>query len=325
MPAATLAPYLRTLAVVLPIAGLGAAGYIHQQNIPWHLAGGLLAALLVEAALLLGTGSEAVRWRLEQMDGARAAAFLTGLTALTWLLAGGGAWWQCIGTVAVTACMAFWPVVLPKTGAADVALLAIFGAVVMTKASGHFYPELWEKSPAAIVGELAWARTLIFTFLAIRKLPGLGYGFLPRKEDWREGIKYFLCFIPLGLLLGFATGFAELRELPSNPGRLALAVVGTFAGHYLFVALREEFVFRGVLQQQLTRWMGSETYGLALASIIFGLAHLPFREFPNWRFALLASVAGWMYGRAYLATGSVRSAMVTHALVNVVARVFLRT
>jgi membrane protease YdiL (CAAX protease family) len=33
-------------------------------------------------------------------------------------------------------------------------------------------------------------------------------------------------------------------------------------------------------------------------------------------------VAGWFYGRAYLKTGSIRAAMVAHALTNVTWRVF---
>jgi membrane protease YdiL (CAAX protease family) len=53
--------------------------------------------------------------------------------------------------------------------------------------------------------------------------------------------------------------------------------------------------------------------------------HLPFGHFPNWRFALVAAIAGYFYAKSYQATGSVRSAMITHALTNVVARVFLST
>ena len=59
-----------------------------------------------------------------------------------------------------------------------------------------------------------------------------------------------------------------------------------------------------------------------VSSVIFGLVHLPYRAFPNWKFAILATVAGWFYGRAYLKTGSIRAAMVAHALTNVTWRVF---
>jgi uncharacterized protein len=50
--------------------------------------------------------------------------------------------------------------------------------------------------------------------------------------------------------------------------------------------------------------------------------HLPFGTFPNWRFALIAAIAGWFYGRAYLKTGSIRAAMVAHALTNVTWKTF---
>ena len=53
-----------------------------------------------------------------------------------------------------------------------------------------------------------------------------------------------------------------------------------------------------------------------MATLAFGLVHLPFRSFPNWRFALVATVAGFFYGRAYSLSGGIRAAMVTHALVN---------
>ena len=91
----------------------------------------------------------------------------------------------------------------------------------------------------------------------------------------------------------------------------------TFLGMLWVVALREEFLFRGLLQE----WFDSPV-GLVMVSLVFGLAHLPFRGFPNWRFAILATVAGLFYGRAYLKTGSIRAAMVAHALTNVTWKVF---
>jgi membrane protease YdiL (CAAX protease family) len=50
--------------------------------------------------------------------------------------------------------------------------------------------------------------------------------------------------------------------------------------------------------------------------------HLPFRQFPNWRFAILAGVAGIFYGLAFLKAKSVRASMVTHALLVTTWRVF---
>jgi len=88
------------------------------------------------------------------------------------------------------------------------------------------------------------------------------------------------------------------------------------------VALAEEFFFRGFLQVLLAKRLRSETAGLVAASVLFGLAHLWFRSFPNWRFAIAAAVTGVFYGLAFLKAGSIRASMVTHALVVTTWRMF---
>jgi membrane protease YdiL (CAAX protease family) len=88
-----------------------------------------------------------------------------------------------------------------------------------------------------------------------------------------------------------------------------------FFGALWVIALPEEFFFRGLLQRWIGEWTGSRYLGLATASLLFGAAHLPFREFPNWRLATVAAVAGCFYGLAYQKADSIRASMVTHALV----------
>jgi membrane protease YdiL (CAAX protease family) len=53
--------------------------------------------------------------------------------------------------------------------------------------------------------------------------------------------------------------------------------------------------------------------GLAVASVLFGAAHLGFREFPNYAFAFTAGLAGVLYGLVYQ-RGGLRAAMLCHAL-----------
>ena len=115
---------------------------------------------------------------------------------------------------------------------------------------------------------------------------------------------------------------AELLAKVKKALETAGVAVGTFLGMLWVVALAEEFFFRGVMQQGLSRWLGSQTTGLVLTSLAFGMVHLPFRAFPNWKFALVAAVAGQFYGRAYSQAGGIRAAMVTHALVNTTTRIF---
>ncbi|MBI3665693.1 MAG: CPBP family intramembrane metalloprotease [Acidobacteria bacterium] len=102
-------------------------------------------------------------------------------------------------------------------------------------------------------------------------------------------------------------------------------VLGTFLGMYFIVALAEELFFRGILQNLATTSLGSAVGAQALASLLFGLSHLPFRRFPNWRFALLAAIAGWFYGQAYRERRSVVASSITHALVNTASRLLLTT
>ena len=56
------------------------------------------------------------------------------------------------------------------------------------------------------------------------------------------------------------------------------------------------------------------TAGLALASVAFGLVHLPYRGFPNWRFVAMTTLLGLICGLVYRRTQGIRAPMVTHAL-----------
>jgi membrane protease YdiL (CAAX protease family) len=104
--------------------------------------------------------------------------------------------------------------------------------------------------------------------------------------------------------------------------RTTILTVATFFGTLWVIALGEEFFFRGLLQQWATGWLKSEWGGLALTSLLFGAAHLWFRDFPNWRFAIVAAVAGLFYGLAFRQAKSIRASMVTHALTVTTWRIF---
>jgi len=100
-----------------------------------------------------------------------------------------------------------------------------------------------------------------------------------------------------------------------------IAVFYFFGGMWV-LSLGEEFFFRGLLQQWMVGWLRNEWAGLIATSLIFGAVHLPYQSFPNWRFALLAGVAGIFYGLAFRQASSIRASMVTHALTFTTLRVF---
>ena len=216
--------------------------------------------------------------------------------------------------IGLAAAASFWFVVLPRNVAVDLAFLALMAAPVLADIFKRVYPAPMPRLALSVLGMSMWVRTGILATLAIRRMEGIGFGFLPLGREWLLGVRYYAYFLPVGFAL--ALGLAFVRpESPVLSVRTVLLAAATFLGVLWVLALSEEFFFRGILQQQLSRAMRSDWAGLIVASILFGLTHLPFREFPNWRFALLATVAGMFYGLAYMRGRSIRPAMVTHALV----------
>jgi membrane protease YdiL (CAAX protease family) len=114
--------------------------------------------------------------------------------------------------------------------------------------------------------------------------------------------------IPVGLLLGF------LHWEPRWIG--ASAAAARIFGLILLVGVPEELLFRGVYQEAFSR-LWSPRVGWLVASAVFGLAHIVKHAPPlNWRYAILAGVAGLAYGWVYQRTGKLAAAAVTHGVVD---------
>ncbi|MBV8819925.1 MAG: CPBP family intramembrane metalloprotease, partial [Acidobacteriaceae bacterium] len=165
-----------------------------------------------------------------------------------------------------------------------------------------------------------WVRVGVLAVLSLRRIDNVRFGFLPTSQEWRIGIEQFLYFLPLGAILAYFLHFAHFHPVAVVWWKFALFLPLLFCGILWGLALGEEFFFRGFLQQLLSKGLHSDTAGLLAASAIFGSAHLPFRAFPNWRFAVLAGIAGVFYGLAFLKARSIRASMVTHALIVTVWR-----
>ena len=80
--------------------------------------------------------------------------------------------------------------------------------------------------------------------------------------------------------VGLATGFIAWHPRLALPG-----TVGTPLLIYAAIAVPEEFLFRGLIQNALDRLLSPWT-ALGVASVVFGLAHL-----PDPRYVLLATIA----------------------------------
>jgi len=217
--------------------------------------------------------------------------------------------------------VSFWFRVTPRHWAFDLLFLCFLAGVFLTDIFSGVYENPARKPALDILGRLMWIRLGLSVVLIDRGAGKMEFGFLPRLGDWIAGARYFLYALPLIVPLAIWTGFVG-RPISSFSAKLALTAVGTFLGMLWVVALAEEFFFRGLLQQWMVKLTGSPVAGLAVASIAFGAAHLGFRAFPNWKFALLATVAGVFYGLAFWRSGSIRTSMVTHALLATSWRVF---
>jgi len=94
-------------------------------------------------------------------------------------------------------------------------------------------------------------------------------------------------------------------------------------GIYLTIAIPEELMFRGILQNLLENTIGARwgtdagrTWGLVVASVIFGASHFHHPPVPNWRYCIMATLAGLFYGTAYRTRRRISSSALTHALVD---------
>ena len=309
---------LITTWLVLAACGVVYAGIL---GLPARLAAPVVAAFLWEASFYLVPGFSGIREAVERRWPPPVVAL--GLVAsavapyLAYTLPTATFHWGAVSLLAsVAAAACFWFLLLPRNGFSDAGFILLMAAVKLSGLFAFIYPAVAPKVPLDVLGFLMWIRLGVMAILSFRRAEGIGFGFIPTRSDWLIGIREFLFFLPIGLPLALATGFVRYRPMPLVGWQWAGAAVGTFLGMLWVVALAEEFLFRGLLQQRLSLWLGSSTAGWVVASIAFGLVHLPFGRFPNWRFALVAGIAGLFYGRAYAKSGGIRAAMVAHALMN---------
>lgn len=158
----------------------------------------------------------------------------------------------------------------------------------------------------------------LYLFAILRDLPDIGYTFKWRSKDLQKvGIVLpllALLLIPLGTRLGFIgysffdTSFADM--------------VKYLIGIYFLVAIPEELLFRGIIQnllgKVLAHWRFGTAAALGIASVIFGFSHWNNFNPTDWRYVFLATIAGLGYGWVYNRTGKTTVSALVHCGVNFV-------
>ncbi len=293
-----------------------------------------LPAFSIEAIFYLGSGFRETRTWLARLPSRRAqAAFLWMSALLPYLVysfATGTFEPRAFYLLAVlTGVLAFWHATLPQRLAYDIGFLVIAAALIVLPVFQRIYFSPGYRSPdprihAEYLGHLMWIRLGVAALLVLREWDPGPFSFWPRAREWKAGLLYYA--VVLMPVLGLALWLHEVRFDPRQGAWWGIAgvAIGTFFGFLWVVALGEELFFRGVVERALLDRWRSPAAAVAVSAVVFGSAHLWFHEFPNWRRASVAAVLGIGCGLGYWRTGSVRTSMVTHALVVTTWRVFFK-
>jgi membrane protease YdiL (CAAX protease family) len=280
--------------------------------------------LAIQLSLAAGNLSE----RLARRAGSHTGVLLAVVPFLAYLIYLGGTNSFTWGRAALAAVYTLVPVLLAisagtaKPGAWQdyLVMLAIFLSLKM-----RFLSTLWPYGGPTIsyVATMLLAISVaLATFLFVRQFDGVGYNIVWGRDAIIAVLFHFgllaAIVIPLGTALHFIRFDPTLAHWKSLPAD-AISI-------FLLTAWPEELLFRGLLQNSLSRTLSSKTGGWFAASVVFGLAHIANNGvFPNWRYAILATVAGLFYGRTWRKTNSIFASAIVHALVDTIWHLTFRT
>lgn len=182
--------------------------------------------------------------------------------------------------------------------------------------------------PAAVHGlanDTAQGVALALALLLLvvcREWPGAKYNWPSRSTDWLYPAVGFVAAVLVLAPVAWALHFIGTFRVPEGFG--AAGFLRLFLVILVGVALPEELLFRSLIQSRLMQRFGRSQPTLLLAALIFGAAHLNNGpgSLPNWRYMLLAFLAGILYGAVFERASSVLSSACLHAVVNAVRHAF---
>jgi uncharacterized protein len=197
----------------------------------------------------------------------------------------------------------------------DYLVLAVLGLAVDLR----WFEAAWP-AHLAIFNKVLLVDAGIYGFVLLRNLEGTGFDLRLRLRNVAIGLRELAFYTPIALALGLSLGFLHLHAAWPALTSIAFAWIFTF----FFIAVPEELFFRGWLQNLLERRMGRYP-ALFLTAALFGLAHFNKRAAHfNWRYVLLAALAGIFYGRAWRQQRRVGASAVTHASVDALWSLWLK-
>lgn len=177
----------------------------------------------------------------------------------------------------------------------------------------------WPYPGLGSLPKLYLADVALYVYIVNRGIKNAGYSFLPNRAAFLIGVREWLFFAPIGIGLGLGLGF--IRFIPRHHS--LLDVVAGLLVTFLLTAVPEELFFRGILQNLLEPRIGTRL-ALVVTAVLFGLSHFHKGAVFNWRYVLLAALAGMFYGRAWRERRQLLASSTTHTLVDVVWSLWFR-
>lgn len=318
-------PGAALLGVLAAVFGALAPGLVARYHLPLRSAIGIYCCLLLMLVLVVAPGIPAARpWIEDRIRGRRKLPVLLFIWCLPYFFYAAGThdlrWIVLARLIAVAAPLpllyTFVPVHhLRRFGWQDLAVAVWLTTVLLS----HQLAGIWSV-PVNLdfLGRLFLISISAWCWVFVRPVPELGFEFRFSSKTLAAAGLNFALFTLLAIPVSLALHFTQWNPRPVS--------IASFCVNYLeifiFIALLEELFFRGFLQTLISHNVRSPLRAQILVSVLFGLFHILHAPFPNWRYVLLATVAGWFYGAAFIKSGNLMASTLTHAMVDTVWRAF---
>ncbi len=164
--------------------------------------------------------------------------------------------------------------------------------------------------------KLIIADLMMFLFLFVAGIKDIGYTWNLNLKDIKVALIGFIVAVLVALPISLYTDFISFHPVKLSIERVIISLMVIF----FFVAVPEEFFFRGILQNLLEKRFKERTkyapvIAILITSLIFGISH--FYKY-DWRYIFLATLGGIVNGTVYYRTRKITASAITHFMVDAV-------
>ena len=177
----------------------------------------------------------------------------------------------------------------------------------------------WPEGQAGYIMNTPFAMNVgLFTFIGYRRFAAVPFRFTFTRQHLPLIGAMLAGFMAIALPIGLGTGF-----LAFHPRLEWVKLVGSPLAIFFFIAVPEEFLFRGLIQGMLLQRLGRPAVAIAVTSLLFGVSHWHNHGLPDFRYLGLAAIAGCFYGYTSWRTGSLTASALLHTAVDTLWDLFL--